>query len=348
MAEKSQADLEADRLNKYMSPRTQGTANVSQTKITINKPQEQAPVQEKKPTPNWKEKQALQQKGVRLDGNMDLSVRVGHLNGLYEQGAINDEEYNKRAEALHVAREILDAVIAGNVKRLEELFEENPNLDLNNITENESTLLHIAVSSIRQGKSNPGVLKALLDNRMQVDKKKDGATALLSLCERPNFATAAQCASTLISYGADARISAVVKGKGGGFTCVIAIIEAQGPADLLDVILKAGGNPNDQCEPHGPLLNHCIIEGFDEQAKVLLNNGANPNTVEKNNGACALASAITNGSVEVVRLLLEKRANVNAPIMRDQKVTCKELAKYVADKKPGDANHAAVAKLLGH
>jgi hypothetical protein len=46
---------------------------------------------------------------------------------------------------------------------------------------------------------------------MQVDKKKDGATALLSLCERPNFASAAQCASTLISYGADARISAVVK-----------------------------------------------------------------------------------------------------------------------------------------
>jgi ankyrin repeat protein len=202
---------------------------------------------------------------------------------------------------------------------------------------------------------------------------------------------------------------------------VIAIIEAQGPADLLDVIrmhfinsmfvivdspsssssssssfsfssspsssssssvhpshvvVKAGGNPNDQCEPHGPLLNHCIIEGFDEQAKALLNNGANPNTVEKNNGACALASgtdhfllvfrfvwlglvfslawhfshflAITNGSVDVVRVLLEKRANVNAPIMRDQKVSCKELAKYVADKKPGDTNHAAVAKLLGH
>jgi hypothetical protein len=46
---------------------------------------------------------------------------------------------------------------------------------------------------------------------MQVDKKKDGSTALLSLCERPNFASAAQCASTLISFGADARISAVVK-----------------------------------------------------------------------------------------------------------------------------------------
>jgi hypothetical protein len=86
--EKTQADIEADRLNKYMSPRTQGAANVSQTKITINKPQEPAPVQEKKPTQNWKEKQALQQKGVRLDGNMDLSVRVGHLNGLYEQGML--------------------------------------------------------------------------------------------------------------------------------------------------------------------------------------------------------------------------------------------------------------------
>jgi hypothetical protein len=52
-------------------------------------------------------------------------------------------------------------VIAGNVNRMQELFNENPNLDLNNITENESTLLHIAVSSIRQGKSNPGVLKVL-------------------------------------------------------------------------------------------------------------------------------------------------------------------------------------------
>jgi hypothetical protein len=121
MAEKTSAELESDRLNKYMSPRTQGTPQVSSPKLNVQKQPESIPVQEKKPTPNWKEKQALQSKGVRIDGSMDLSTRVGHLNGLYEQGiiylgdsliyflgAINDEEYNRRAEALHVAREILE------------------------------------------------------------------------------------------------------------------------------------------------------------------------------------------------------------------------------------------------
>jgi len=290
----------------------------------------------------------MQQKGVRLDGHMDLSVRVGHLDGLYEQGAINDEEYNKRAEALHVSKDILDSCVAGNTRRLEELLNENPNLDLNNITENEATLLHITATSCRQGKSKPGVLKILLENRIQVDKKKDGTTALLSICEKSNFADAAECARILLSFGADVRASATIKGKGTAFTCVSSIISSQGSAELLDVVCKAGGNVNDQCEPHGPVLNHCIIEGFVDHAIVLLNNGAHPNSVEKENGASCLASAITSGYVEIVKLLLQKGVNVNQVIMRDQKVTGKELAKYMSTKQPNSSTAQEIARLLGH
>jgi len=289
----------------------------------------------------------LQQKGVRLDGHMDLSARVGHLNSLYEQGAINDEEYNNRAAALHVAKEILDCCISGNIPQLELLFRENPNLDLNNISENEATLLHIVASSVRQGKSKPQVLKHLLENRLQVDKKKSGQTALLSICAQSNFPNAAECARILTSFGADARASATIQGKGTAFTCIQGAVESGGSAELLEVLCKAGANPNDTLEPHGPVLNYCIIEGLVDQAISLLRNGANPNTTEINNGATALASAITSGLTEVVKALLDRNVNVNAPIMKDQKVTGKEFAKYMADKGQGN-NAQAIARLLGH
>jgi ankyrin repeat protein len=305
-------------------------------------------VTQQAPKQNWKDKQAQQQKGCRLDGLMDLSVRVGHLNGLYEQGAINDEEYNKRAEALHVAKEILDCCVAGNTTRLKEILAENPNLDLNNVTENESTLLHISATAVRQGKSKPAVLQILLENRIQVDKKKDGQSALLTICDRSNFKDAAECAKILTSFGADARASATIKGKGSAFSCVSAIIASGGAADVLEVILKAGGNPNDTCDPHGPVLNYCIIEGFEEHAKVLINNGADPNSKELENGACALASAINGGYVDIIKLLLSRNVNVHAPIMRDQKVSCKELSKYMLEKTPNGPNVRAIATLFGH
>jgi len=167
----------------------------------------------------------------------------------------------------------------------------------------------------------------------------------LSLCSSPNFSSSAECANILISYGADAKASATIQGKGKAFSCVSAIIDAQGPAALLDVILKNGGNPNEQTDPHGPILNHCIIEGFIDSAIVLLNNGANPNTVELENGATCLASAITSGLVDVVKLLLQKGANPNQAIMKNQKVTAKELAKYVAAKS-NDANVQEIARIL--
>jgi len=314
--EKTTAEIEAERLQKYTSPR----GGQVTPKFVPQKPEPvhvQQPVSQ--PKQNWKDKQVQQQKGVRLDGLMDLSVRVGHLNGLFEQGAINDEEYNKRAEALHVAKEILDCCIAGNIQQLQRLLNDNPNLDLNNVTENEATLLHITATSVRQGKSKPGVLKVLLENRIQVDKKKSGTTALLSICEKSNFPDAAECARILIQFGADVTASATIQGKGTAFTCVSAVIASQGSAELLDVLCKSGGNPNDQCEPHGAVLNHCIIEGLEEHALALLRNGANPNSVERDSGACALASAITSGYAEIVKLLLQRGANVHAVIMRDQK-----------------------------
>jgi len=282
---------------------------------------------------------------VRLDGVMDISVRVNHLNGLYEQGAINDEEYGNRAAALHVASEIIECATQGKHVRLEEIFQENPNLDVNAITENEASLLYLATGSVMRGKSNCQVLEVLLKNRSQVDKRKNGLSPLLQVCEKSNFSNAHNVAKVLTTYGADVKATSTIQGRQTSFSCLVGAIESNGSSALIEVLCKAGANPNDTLDPHGPLLNYCIIEGLLDQAMVLLDYGANPNTSEVAQGATCLASAITNGHVEIVKKLLSKGANTNAAIMRNQQLSAKELAKYVASK-DSSSNAQEIARLL--
>jgi len=257
-------------------------------------------------------------------------VRVSHLNGLLEQGAIDENDYQNRAAALHVASEIITCCANGNSAQLKNVLLENPNLDVNAITENEATPLHIAANAIRSGKSNPKVLEVLLEHRAQVDKKKSGITALLTICEKADFPAAAESARVLIARGADAKTTAPVQGKGKSYSCISAAVSSGGSAALIENLCAGGASPNDTCEPHGPILNHCIIEGYPDQAVVLLSYGADPNSREIETGATCLASAITSGSVSVVKALMQNGANTSMTIMKDQKVTAKELAKYMA------------------
>jgi len=232
-----------------------------------------------------------------------------------------------------VAQEIVECATRGNHLRLAQLFDENPNLDVNNITENEASLLYLATGCAMKGKSNAQVLEVLLKSRSQVDKRKNGLTPLLQICERANFSTATELARVLITYGADAKATSTIQGKQtNSFSCLVGAIESRADSSLVEVLCSAGADPNDSLEPHGPILNYCIIEGMIDQALVLLDYGANPNSVEISNGATCLASAITGGHVAVVKKLLSKRANVIQPIMRNQSVTPKELAQYILKK----------------
>lgn len=60
-------------------------------------------------------------------------------------------------------------------------------------------------------------------------------------------------------------------------------------------------------------------------------------------GATCLASAVFDGKIEIVKLLLRHGADRNASIMRSQQATAKELCKQL---KAGNPDIAAIENLL--
>jgi len=305
-------------------------------------------VVEKKPAPvqgGWRDKQANAQKGVRLEGTMDLSVRVSHLNGLLDQGAIDDDEYEKRTAALHVCAEIIDLCSRGDTNGLTRILQENPNLDLNAVVQNEANLLHITTQQLRNGKSNPKILEILIGRGIVVDRKYQGLTPLLQICERANFRNAAECVRILTENGADAKAASTLKGKGVPFSCITGAVDSGATKEVIEILCSRGADPNETLDPHGPILNHCIIENMPQQAIILLEFGADPNSRELQTGAIPLASAIGAGQVDVVKALLKRGANKNIPIMKDQKVNAKELAEYMA-KNDNSHSFQEIARLF--
>ena len=85
------------------------------------------------------------------------------------------------------------------------------------------------------------------------------------------------------------------------------------PANLIELILTKGGNPNLAMKQTGstPLLI-CMQQGAVDIAKLLLKHGADPNvatlTAQK---LFPLLIAVQKGHVAVVKLLLHKRADPN-------------------------------------
>jgi len=250
---------------------------------------------------------------------MDLSTRVNYLNSLYEQGSINDEEYQKRAEVLQIVGKIADCVQTGDDATLEQLINDNPQLDLNQVQENEATIVHISVDALCSGSSNARILELICNRGANVDSVRKGLTPLLNLCLYVNkVQDAASCIRVLLKHGAAVK-TAVGDRNSSNYTrtCLDLAVTNSGPVEVIQLLCAHGADPNVNTD-QGPLINWCCIYGRVEEARILLESRANPNSRVPGIGANCLASAINDNNVELVQLLLKHGADKHAPVLTSQ------------------------------
>jgi len=250
---------------------------------------------------------------------MDLSTRVNYLNSLLDQGAINEEEYQKRAEVLENIGKMVAAVHQGDVNGLENLIRENSTIDLNHIQEGGSTVLHIAVESLLRGKGDHRILEILCRNGCSPDPVSSGFTPLLTLCQyAQNAPDLKECLNVLIRHGASVKQPVRASEKGISDQtryCLDFAITSFAAPDVIQLLCENGADPNTLTEGEVPVLNWCCINGKVDEARILLNHRANPNSRVPGVGATCLASAINDNSVELVKLLLSHGADKRIPVV---------------------------------
>eukprot|EP01124_Arcella_intermedia_P007200 TRINITY_DN14360_c1_g1_i1.p1 TRINITY_DN14360_c1_g1~~TRINITY_DN14360_c1_g1_i1.p1 ORF type:complete len:346 (-),score=51.97 TRINITY_DN14360_c1_g1_i1:14-1051(-) len=247
---------------------------------------------------------------------MDLSTRVNYLNSLLDQGTIDEAEYQRRADVLQNIGKIVDAVQSGDARQLEALLNEHPSIDLNHIQEGGATIVNIAVESIIRGTGGHKILELLCTRGAAADPVSNGFTPLLTLCQYPSkVRDLADCLKVLISNGASVtRAVTATKSNNQTRFALDYLLNGGAPLDAIQVLCSHGADPNTPSE-QGSVLNFCCIQGYTEEARVLLAHKANPNARVPGIGANCLASAINDNNYNLVKLLLEHGADKNAPVI---------------------------------
>ena len=105
------------------------------------------------------------------------------------------------------------------------------------------------------------------------------------------------------------------------------------PPAFLQVMLRAGADPNCKNAMGETALCHAVKSGAAEAVKLLLEAGADPN-IAANNGETPLADAVFAGNAVIARMLAEKNANAGAPMpFGREKLPIKEYAaKYGSEE----------------
>ena len=103
------------------------------------------------------------------------------------------------------------------------------------------------------------------------------------------------------------------------------------PAEFLQAMLKAGGNPNISNARGETALHYAVSSKAADSARLLLESGANPNAADTD-GYTPLVCAIRADDAGLIRLLAEKGADLNAKIPQGsgEMLTVKELAEKMS------------------
>jgi ankyrin repeat protein len=114
-----------------------------------------------------------------------------------------------------------------------------------------------------------------------------------------------------------------------------------GDAARMRALLERHPRLSTQCDGRGdqPIL-HAARNGDTEIVRLLLDHGADPNTVN-DRGHTALYCAGGHGHLETLKLLLERGADCDAPFTADGKTLLEWLAQY-----PDDARYKTIAAEL--
>jgi len=189
--------------------------------------------------------------------------------------------------------------------------------------------------------TEPEKVKLLLARNADVNvRTDDGQTALLLAARQPgNIETV----RLLLSHGADAKavdkngigllriaydsgdaaLQQAARTAGLQFSRLeqlgeYPVITALGSGDkeLVDAVFHLGANPNEQIKAesiHYPSMALLAFDGATPPIQILLDHGANPNAAS-DRGVTPLMMAVAAGkpNLELVRLLVEKHADINA------------------------------------
>ena len=146
-------------------------------------------------------------------------------------------------------------------------------------------------------------IRALLNQRPDVNARSgDGSTALLWAAHWNDLETA----NLLIRAGADANAGNDFRMTPLSQACT------NGNAPLVDLLLKAGANPNAPIATGVPPIMTCARSGNADAVKRLLAGDADVNAKEPAQNQTALMWAAAEHHPDVVRTLIEAKANLQA------------------------------------
>jgi uncharacterized protein len=146
-------------------------------------------------------------------------------------------------------------------------------------------------------------VRTLLTQRVDVNaRSEDGSTALLWAAHWNDVATA----SLLIRAGANANAANDFRITPMSLACT------NGSAALVELFLKAGATPNTRISTGETPIMTCASSGSADAVRMLIARGADVNAVEPSQNQDALMWAAAERHPDVVRLLIDARANLQA------------------------------------
>lgn len=151
-------------------------------------------------------------------------------------------------------------------------------------------------------RNDTAAVKAALKKSKVNDRQPDGTTALAWAVYNDNV----EATALLLKAGADANLT---NDYGVG---PLALACENGNSRIVGLLLASRANPNlAQSTGKTPLML-CARKGAVEAVKGLLATGADPNIAEPRDGQTALMWAVAGGHPQVVRALIEHRADIRA------------------------------------
>src|SRR5262245_53913821 len=146
-------------------------------------------------------------------------------------------------------------------------------------------------------------VRTLLNQRVDVNSRSaDGSTALLWAAHW----NALETARLLIRAGADANAANDFRMTPLAQACT------NGSAAFVDLLLKSGANPNTRVGTGVPPIMTCARSGSVDAVKMLIRGDADLNAKEPSQNQTALMWAAAEHHPQVVRTLIEAKADLQA------------------------------------
>lgn len=230
----------------------------------------------------------------------------------YKQNGGSDEIDDK------IKNELFDAIQNNNNRRVNEILEITNNHYINSRDVNGNTPLIIASRNIRNNAAIVAtlILKGADPNITPLNGWGDdsGVITSLSPLHQACYYKLTELCSLLLQRGSDPNVR-----DNDGDTplhlCMMSACEGVTNGNLVHILVSYNANVNDLNNDFESPLKYAVLYHCTEGVRVLLQNGASPNAIDREgntilNAAFNQASA-TNNNINVIRLLLQHGADPN-------------------------------------